>query len=101
EPDLTSGSRSRDQSPKQTVHGGAPSPAVADRTGPQNRICTVALLAYGLPDRPGLARRDGTAVQRPPARPARQNVHRRDGAPARPAQGLGARPRSAPARGGG
>lgn len=93
-PDLTSGSRSRDQSSKQALHGGAPSPAVADRPGPQNRICAVALLASGPVDRPRRARCDGAVEQRPPACQARQVVHRRTGVAAGPAHGLGARPRS-------
>ncbi|CAK7282963.1 putative Oxidoreductase [Streptomyces misionensis JCM 4497] len=96
-PDLTSGSRSRDQLPKQALHGGAPSPAVADRTGPQNRICAIALLASRPVDRPGRARRDGAAQQRPPARETRQVVHRRAGVRAGPPHGVGARPRPAPA----
>lgn len=99
---LQSGSRSRDQLPKQALHGGAPSPAVADRPGPQNRLCAVALLASGPLDRPRRARCDRAVDQRPPARAARQDVHRGDRAAARPAHGLGAglRPPSA-GRGGG
>lgn len=98
-PDLTSGSRSRDQTPKQTLLGGASSLALADRPGPQNRICAVALLASGPAHRPGRTRRDRVAHQRPPACPAGQELHRGDRAPARPPHGVGPRPRSAPSRG--
>ncbi len=93
-PDLTSGSRSRDQSSKQALHGGAQALPSRDRPGPQNRICAVALLASGPVDRPRRARCDGAVEQRPPACQARQVVHRRTGVAAGPAHGLGARPRS-------
>lgn len=91
-----SGSRSRDQSFPQALRGRTAGPALADRTDPPNRFSATAPLAARSAHRPGCARRDGTAQQRPPPCAAGQDLHGRDRAPPRPADRVRLRQRPPP-----